>query len=226
MAGILERMAIIVKANVNELLEKYEDPEKIVDQSIIEAKEELARVKKESLPVLANESETKRQLDSYSNEASKWHTIAANALKSGDEAGARKALEEESRLRKQVVSQESTYQAAKAAADKLREEIALMEEEISEMQKKAALIKAKATTAKATRATAELKAKGEKRGGFEAFARMEEKAHKELAEAEALRSLNTDHTSQELKELEKMYSGGENASSEDALTALKAELGI
>ena len=55
---------------------------------------------------------------------------------------------------------------------------------------------------------------------------MEEKANKELAEAEALRSLNTDHTSQELKELEKMYSGGENASSEDALTALKAELGI
>ena len=63
MAGIFERMATIVKANVNDLIDKFEDPAKIVDQTIADAKVEYAKIKKESLSVLANENMAKKELD-------------------------------------------------------------------------------------------------------------------------------------------------------------------
>lgn len=225
MASIFERMAMIAKSNVNELLDKFEDPEKIVDQSIIEAKEELAKAKKDSLPTLANETTVKKQLDESRAQAEKWHKIAAKALKAGDEAGAVKALEEEGKHKGKAESLENSYAAAKKAADALREQIAVMEKEITEMQDKAAEIKATAATAKATKTAAKVSSRSTSRGGFDAFARMEEKANKQLAEAEALKGLNDVGRDTEAEDLERKYSTGGNASVESALEALKKEIG-
>lgn len=104
MAGIFERMATIVKANVNDLIDKFEDPAKIVDQTIADAKVEYAKIKKESLSVLANENMAKKELDRLNAEADKWHGIAASALKAGNEEDARKALEKENELRASITS--------------------------------------------------------------------------------------------------------------------------
>lgn len=83
MAGILERMAMIAKSNVNELFDKFEDPEKIVDQSIIEAKEDLAKLKRDSLLTLANETTVKKQLYGSRKEANKWHCRQAMKMMLG-----------------------------------------------------------------------------------------------------------------------------------------------
>jgi len=224
MAGIFERMAMIAKSNVSELIDRFEDPEKIVDQSIIEAKEELAKIKACSLPTLANETSVKKQLDESRAQAEKWHAIAAKALQAGNEDDAVKALEEEGKHRDKAESLEASYAAAKKAADSLREQITVMEKEIARMQDKAAQIKATAATAKATRAAAQVSSRAAKRGGFDAFARMEEKADRELAEAEALKSLNAGTQDTEAEDLEKKYSAGGNASVESALEALKKEV--
>lgn len=225
MAGILERMALITKSNVNELIDRFEDPEKIVDQSIIEAKEELAKVKKSSLPTLANETAVKKQLDESRAQAEKWHAIAAKALQAGNESDAVRALEEEGKHKNKADSLETSYAAAKKAADALREQIAVMEKEIAGMQDKAAQIKATAATAKATKAAAEVSSRTAKRGGFDAFSRMEEKANKQLAEAEALKDLNVgSRADAEAEALEKKYSAGGNVSVESALEELRKEI--
>lgn len=224
MAGILERMAMIAKSNVNELLDRFEDPEKIVDQSIIEAKEELAKVKKDSLPVFANETTVQKQLNESQRNANKWHGIAVKAMQAGNEEDARKALEEEAPYRSKVASLETSYAAAKKAADALREQIRAMEQEILEMQNKAAQIKATAQAAKATKAAAQVSSRTASRGGFDAFARMEEKANRELAEAEALKSLESGGKDTEAEDLEKKYSAGGSASVDSAMEALKREI--
>lgn len=226
MAGILERMATIAKANINELIDRFEDPAKIVDQTIVDAKVEYAKVKKESLSVLANESVAKKELDSLAAEADKWHGIAANALRAGNEGDARKALDKENEYRARLTKQESIYESAKAAADKLRQKLREMEEEIKEMESKASQMKAMAVTAKATKAAARVSERGIDRGAFDAFARMEEKAGRQLAEAEALESLNRDTGAEEEEELEKKYASGGAAGTDDALAKLKAELGL
>ena len=224
MAGIFERIATITKANVNELLDRFEDPEKLVDQTIADAKVELAKTKKESLSVLANEKLVKGQMDEASLKADEWHGIAAKALKAGNEEDARKALQMETKYRSEAETGKATYLAAKASADKIREKLQEMEKEIVDMEQKAAQIKAKAVTAKAIQATEKISSKGINRGAFEAFDRMEEKANKRLAEAEALEDLN--HAGEEEEDLMKKYSGSGNAETDDALAKLKAELGM
>lgn len=49
MAGIFDRIGMIVKSNLNELLDKFEDPEKIIDQTIIDAVQEYGNIKKNGL---------------------------------------------------------------------------------------------------------------------------------------------------------------------------------
>lgn len=83
-----------------------------------------------------------------------------------------------------------------------------------------------AVTAKATKAAAKVADKGIDRGAFDAFARMEEKAEKELAEAEALESLNQDTVAEEEKSLEEKYASGGVQGTDEALEKLKAELGM
>lgn len=225
MAGIFERMATIAKANINELIDRFEDPEKIVDQTIADAKVEYAKVKRDSLSVLANESMAKKEMERLASEADKWHGIAANALKAGNEGDARKALDKENEYRASLAKQEGIYESAKAAADKLRDKLREMEDEIKEMESKAAQIKAMAVTAKATKAAAKVADKGIDRGAFEAFSRMEEKAGRQLAEAEVLESLNRDTGAEEEKALEEKYGSG-SVGTDDALAKLKEELGL
>ncbi|MCD8369518.1 MAG: PspA/IM30 family protein [Clostridiales bacterium] len=224
MAGIFERMAMIAKSNVNDLIDRFEDPEKMVDQAILDAKTEYGKVKKESLAVLANETTTKKDLDRLNAEANKWHGIAASALKAGNEGDARTALSKENDLRDQAATQKITYEAAKAAADKLREKLKEMENEISEMEKRSAQIKAMAVTAKATNAANRVSERGINRGAFEAFDRMESKAKQQLAEAEALESLNRNTGDAEERDLEKKYSSG-TPGVDEALAKLKEEIG-
>ena len=226
MAGIFERMATIAKASINDLIDQFEDPEKIVDQTILDATEEYGKVKEASLEILANEIRAKKELDRLNGEAAKWHNIAANALKSGNEADARKALEKEADFKTRAASQGTIHANAKAAADNIREKLRVMEDEINEMKVKSAEIKAKAVTAKVTRKANALASKDATRSAFEAFNRMEEKADKELAKAQAAESLSVDHVADEEKDLMEKYASGGSAGTDDALAALKSELGI
>lgn len=226
MAGIFDRIGTIVKANINELIDKFEDPEKLIDQTILDAAQEYGAMKKASLDVLANETLTKKQLDELRKETETWHSIAVNALKAGNETDAKKALEKEQDYKQRADSQEEAYLAAKQAADTIRGKLRQMEDEINDMKQKAAQIKAKAVTAKVTKKASELSSRETDRSAFDAFARMEEKADRELARAQAEESLSTNHAQAEEEELLKKYASPEASSADLALEKLKAELGL
>lgn len=224
MAGIFDRIGMIVKSNLNELLDKFEDPEKIIDQTIIDAVQEYGSMKKAALDVLANETLTKKQLDELKKEAETWHSIAVKALTAGNEADAKKALEKENDCQTRAASQEAAYEAARQAADTVRGKLRQMEDEINDMKQKATQIKAKAVTARVTKKAAELTSRDTDRGAFDAFARMEEKADRELARAQASEALSAG--SEEAEDLMKKYGGASPSDADLALEKLKAELGL
>lgn len=224
MAGIFDRIGMIVKSNLNELLDKFEDPEKIIDQTIIDAVQEYGSMKKAALDVLANETLTKKQLDELKKEAETWHSIAVKALTAGNEADAKKALEKENDCQTRAASQEAAYEAARQAADTVRGKLRQMEDEINDMKQKATQIKAKAVTARVTKKAAELTSRDTDRGAFDAFARMKEKADRELARAQASEALSAG--SEEAEDLMKKYGGASPSDADLALEKLKAELGL
>lgn len=90
--GILDRFTTIIKANINDLLDKAEDPAKMIDQYLLDMTESLAEVKKETAGVMAEETRTKRLVDENAEEVAKYAELAKTALKSGNEDDARAFL--------------------------------------------------------------------------------------------------------------------------------------
>ena len=84
--GILDRFTSIVKANINELLDKAEDPEKMVDQYLREMTESLAEVREATAGVMAEEKRCKKLLDENREETEKYEELARKALAAGNEA--------------------------------------------------------------------------------------------------------------------------------------------
>lgn len=74
--SILSRFSDIVQANVNAVLDKMEDPSKMIDQYLRELTENLAQVKKETAGIMAEEARTKRLVDENKAEAEKYQNLA------------------------------------------------------------------------------------------------------------------------------------------------------
>ena len=96
--GILDRFTSIVKANINELLDKAEDPEKMVDQYLREMTESLAEVREATAGVMAEERRCKKLVDENRAEMEKYEELARKALAAGNEADARVFLAKKQEL--------------------------------------------------------------------------------------------------------------------------------
>ena len=87
--GILTRFTDIMKSNINALLDKCEDPAKMIDQTLRDLREDLAEVKKETANIIADAKSADRQVKECEEEITKYTTAAQNALKAGNEDDAR-----------------------------------------------------------------------------------------------------------------------------------------
>lgn len=114
--GILDRFTSIVKANINELLDKAEDPEKMVDQYLREMTESLAEVREATAGVMAEEKRCKKLLDENREETEKYEELARKALAAGNEADARVFLAKKQELAGRAEGLTVAYEGAKANA--------------------------------------------------------------------------------------------------------------
>ena len=107
--GILQRFKDIMASNINALLDKAEDPEKMIDQTLRNLTKDLAEVKKETAAVMADEQRCKRELDEVNSEITKMQAYAEKALLAGNEADAMKFLEQKNQLTAKQASLQQTY---------------------------------------------------------------------------------------------------------------------
>src|SRR5690554_1661469 len=96
--AILERFGDIIKANINVLLEKMEDPEKMIDQYLEDMMKDLAEVKRSTAEVMAEETRAKRLVDENQAEVAKYEEFAKKALMAGNENDARVFLNKKQEL--------------------------------------------------------------------------------------------------------------------------------
>lgn len=221
--GIISRFADIMKSNINALLDKAEDPAKMVDQYLLDLREKLADVKKETSGVMAAEAQAKREVEVAAEKVEKAQKSAQNALKAGDEDAARKLIAEKQRCEQNLAERQKTYELASDNADKMRQMYDKLVEDIKSLEDRKANIKAKSAAAKAQTKINDITSGMDNAANMEAFDRMEAKANAEFDRAMAEAELNTKKDGTE--DLMDKYSTS-SSSVDEELAKMKAELGL
>ena len=226
--GILARFKDIMASNINALLDKMEDPEKMIDQYMRNLESDLGKVKSETAAVMADEKRAKRELDECQAEVDKLQSYAEKAVKAGNDDDARQFLAKKQTLSTQLTSLQQTYLIAKDNASKMRQMHDKLVNDINELNARRDAIKAKIKVAKAQQTVNKIGANmSNSQESLSAFSKIEAKANKMLDEANAMAELNASTNFEDsVEELEKKYSAGNSPQVDDELAALKAKMGM
>lgn len=229
MAGILSRFKDIMSANINALLDKVEDPMKMIDQYLRNLESDLGKVKAETAAVMAEETRAKRELDECNESIAKMQAYAEKALLSGNEADARAFLEKKGELNKKLSSLQQTYDIAKENSTKMRAMHDKIVKDIAELNSRRDQLKAKMAVAKTQEKMNKIGSSvSGAMGNMSKFDEMEAKINKKLDTANAMAELNSSKETDNIDDLMAKYDTQSASTSEtdDELAALKAKLGL
>jgi phage shock protein A len=219
--GIFGRISDIFKANVNDALDKMEDPEKMIKQMVIEMQEAIAKATSGLATAMAQEKKLERDFKTYSEAATNWEQKAMQALQAGNEDLARKALQKKAEAESQANQYKQMYEGAAATTGKLKEQVDQLKVKLNEAKMKESTLIARSQAAKAQKQIAKQVGNFDASSSFSKFDKWEEKILKSEAEAQALGELGSDSAStlnDEFKLLEK------NSAVDDDLAKLRAKL--
>ncbi len=222
--GILTRFKDIMASNINALLDKAEDPEKMIDQCLRNLNSDLGKVKAETASIMAEEQRSKRELDECTSEINKMQNFAVKALEAGNEDDARKFLEKKSSLANKQAGLQEAYNIASANASQMREMHDKLVNDINELESRKDMIKGKMSVAKTQERINKIGSSvSSANNSISAFDRMEAKANKMLDSANAMAELNRG-AKDDIADLTAKYASP-SSEVEDELAALKASLG-
>ena len=230
MAGILSRFKDIMSSNINALLDKVEDPMKMIDQYLRNLESDLGKVKAETAAVMAEETKSKRELDECIASINKMQTYAEKALLSGNEADARTFLSKKGELNNKLISLQQTYNIAKENSTKMREMHDKLIKDISQLNTRRDELKAKMAVANTQEKLNKIGSSVNGAiGNMSKFDEMEAKINKKLDTANAMAELNNSQKEENIDDLIAKYDNEtKNTSSEidDELSELKSKLGL
>lgn len=228
--GILKRFKEIMSANINALLDKAEDPVKMIDQYTRDLQSDLGKVKAETATVMAEEARAKRALDENEAEIAKMERFAEKALLAGNEQDAKSFLAKKAEFEQKRATLNSLYESAAANAAQMREMHDKLEKDIASLEERKRAIKAKMAVAKTQEKMNEIGASyNNAQSGMAAFDRMEEKANQMLDMANAKAQLNQKPAKDNIEDLESKYddvSDAGGAAVDAELAAMKQKLGL
>ena len=226
--GIFTKLSTVIKSNINDLISRAENPEKMLNQIILDMRDQLAKAKREVAAAIADERKLKGQLEDEVKQARDWERRAMLAVQEGRDDLAKQALvrQQEHAERASVLRQ--TWEAQSAETEKLKGSLRQLNDKIEEAKRKRNLLIAKQKRAQAQRRIHETMSGLSDTSAFEAFNRMaekiEESEQRAVAQAEVTEALQGDTLETEFLRLE---SGGEGGADADArLAALKQQMGL
>lgn len=223
--SIFERAGKILESNINDILNKAEDPSKMIDQMLRDAREDLADVKRETALIRGDVKGAKRALDECNNKIAEYTKAAENALKAGNEDDARKLIQSKQSQEAALPQLKKAYDALKDKADKLTAMHNKLVTDIESLEARKNGVKATMAAAKAqesaNKMTAHLDRSSKTMSSFE---RMEAKANARLDAAEAEAEMDAEIASGDADSLAAKYGAGSNTSVDEELERMKASL--
>lgn len=217
---------MLIRSNINELIARSENPETMLEQVVLDMREQQTKAKQEVALAIAEERRLKSQVEAEARQAQEWERRAVLALQKGSEDLARQALIRQEEYAQRAQSLHETWQRQAADTEKVKDALRQLQLKIEEAQRKKNLLVAKQKRAQAHKRIHETMAGLSDTSAFETFERMAQKIeHTErlaLASAEVTEALSGDPLEKEFKALE---SGG-SADIEYRLLEMKKKMGL
>lgn len=216
--GLFDRLSRVVRANLNDLVSKAEDPEKVLEQTIIDMGEDLIQLKQAFAQTVGTQKRTEKQYEQALVDANKWEQRAKLALQKGEESLAREALVRKKSFGDTAATLKAQLDQQGTQVETMRRNLMALESKISEAKTKKNMLVSRAKAAKANEALQETMSGLNTSGSMAAFERMENKVLDMEARSQAVGELAGSGLENQFAELE---AGG---GVDDELAMLKAQM--
>lgn len=219
--AIFERIGDLIKSNVNDLIDRAEDPEKMVKQVIIDMEEELRKTTSALGQAMGSQTQMQKQLDDSIAESQKWEQRAKAALEAGNEDLAKQALNNKVTVDSNVKQYRDMVQKMDEQIAKIKERVEEIKVKLEEARAKQSMLIARDRMADTNLKMAETMGNLDSKSATAKMEKMEKKIEQKEAEAQAFEEIGNQNTSVEnsFEEMEK------TAEIDNELERLKKELG-
>jgi phage shock protein A len=187
--GLLDRLSRVVRANLNDLVGKAEDPEKVLEQTVNDMQEDLVQLRQAVARAIAEQRQTEQKSNKEQSEASKWEQRAKLALSKGDENLAKEALKQKKAYSETAALLKNQFEQQTVQVDTLRRNLIALESKISEAKTKKNMLQARAKAAQANEQLQKAVSGIDTGGAMATFERMEEKVLQMEAKSQAIGEL-------------------------------------
>ncbi|XP_018807462.1 membrane-associated 30 kDa protein, chloroplastic-like [Juglans microcarpa x Juglans regia] len=215
--NLFDRFARVVKSYANAIISSFEDPEKILEQTVLEMNDDLTKMRQATAQVLASQKQLENKYKAAQLASEDWYRKAQFALQKGEEDLAREALKRRKSYADNANALKAQLDQQKTVVENLVSNTRLLESKIQEARSKKDTLKARAQSAKTTSKVSEMLGNVNTSNALGAFEKMEEKVLAMESQAEALGQLTTD-------DLDGKFALLEGSSVDDDLENLKKEL--
>jgi len=218
--SILDRLSTLVKANVNDVIDKMQDPGKELDQLVRDMEESVVKARGEVATCMAEEKRLRNQSVKLTAEAKTWEEHAARAVQSGDDALAKEALRRKAEKEADRIETDKAADEQKAQVENLVAGLRALELRVKDVKLRQGTLREKARAAKGQSPLS---------SGSSAFADFERMSGKiDALEAEAGLTDELAGTTAAARAAEKkldvLAQADDDKSIDDALAALKRKL--
>lgn len=215
--GLFDRVSRVIRSNLNSMVSSAEDPEKILDQAIIDMQEDLVQMRQAVAKAIASQKRVQQQYNQAESEASKWHQRAQLALQKGNEELAREALGRKKVQSDTANTLKTQLDQQSGQVDALKRNLIALEGKISEAKTKKDMLKARASAAKANEQLQSTMGQLSTSSSMAAFERMEDKVMMMEARSQAAAELAG-------SDLESQFAQLESTDVDLELEAMKAQM--
>ncbi len=200
--SFLERVKDLISANINDALDKAEDPEKMAREYLRQLNDQVYEAKTQLAEAMADETRLQQKMLAARSEVEQWNRHAENALREGKEDLAKQALQRKLHARKLAEQYDEQFTTQDAYVDDLEDALAILEARISETQARRDLIVAKKNRMQTMQAIQSAAKRVGQASALDKFDQLEDNVDRQLAEVEAMAELNAGSLEAAFQQLE------------------------
>ncbi len=216
--GLFDRISRVVRSNVNSAVNAAEDPEKILEQTVVDMQEDLVKLRQAVAGAIASQKRLEQQYNQTQNQSDEWYRRAQLALQKGDETLAREALSRKQTFATTATSLKQQLDQSSGQVETMKRNLTGLESKIAEAKTKKNMLQARSKAAKATEQITQAMGQIDTASALSTFDRMEEKVLELEAKSSAMAELAGDSLETQFAALE---AGGDV---ESELQLLKAQM--